>query len=91
MKLIYKPFAIIGGLVAARLGRSIFRTTWDRIDDEPPPVPGSGEKSTAVVVGSKALEGAIMLGTAAAVDRTMARFFHHLIGAWPDKPAAADD
>ena len=86
MKLLYKPFAIIAGLITKRLSRTLFKGVWAKIDDQPPPVPGTGAKSTPAVVGSQALEGAIMFGTAAAVNRTMARVFHHLIGAWPEKP-----
>ncbi len=94
MKLLYKPFAIIGGLIAARLGRSMFRTLWARIDQEPPPAPGTGEASIVKVVGSRALQGAVMGAIAAAVDRAFASSFHHLIGAWPEKrprPEEDDD
>ncbi len=89
-KLLYKPFALIAGLISARIGRSVFRGLWARVDDRPPPVPGTGEASTAKVVGALALEGAVMAGTAAAVDRTFARFFHHLVGAWPEKRPAPE-
>ncbi len=91
IKLIYKPFAIIAGFATKRISRTIFKTLWTQIEHDPPPVPGTGERSTAMVMGSQALQGAIMFGTAAAVNRTMARFFHHLIGAWPEKPAPDPD
>jgi hypothetical protein len=85
-KLVYKPFAIIAGLIAARLGRGIFRGLWSKIDSDPPPAPGTGEGSTAKLVGAQALQAGVMAGVAAAVDRAFARSFHHLVGAWPDKP-----
>ncbi len=85
MKLLYKPLAIIAGLITKRLSQSVFKSIWARIDDEPPPVPGTGEGSIAVVVGAQALQGAVAFATAAAVNRTAARLFHHLIGAWPEK------
>jgi hypothetical protein len=85
-KLLYKPFAIIAGLITARLGRGIFRSLWAKIDDAPPPRPGTGEGSTAKVVGAQALQAGVMAGVAAGVDRAFARTFHHLVGAWPDKP-----
>jgi Protein of unknown function (DUF4235) len=91
MKLLYKPVAIIASLIAGRLGRSLFRSLWSRLDDAPPPKPGSGEASVAKVVGAQALQAGIMAGTAAAVDRAFARVFHHLIGVWPDSPAEAPD
>jgi hypothetical protein len=86
LRLLYKPFAIIGAIIAGRLGRSVFRTIWAKIDDAPPPTPGSGGGSTLKVVGAQALQAGVMVGTAAVVDRTFARFFHHLIGIWPKKP-----
>jgi hypothetical protein len=91
-KLLYKPFAIMAGLVAARLGRGIFRGLWAKIDNEPPPAPGTGEASTAKVVGAQALQAGVMAGVAAAVDSVFARSFHHLVGAWPKKrPEEEDD
>lgn len=91
MKLLYKPFALIAGLIASRLGRSIFNTLWKKIDKQPPPEPGSGQASLPKVVGAQALEAGVMAGVAAAVDRTVARTFHHLVGSWPEKPAKPED
>jgi Protein of unknown function (DUF4235) len=86
LRLLYKPFAIIGAIIAGNLGRSVFRRIWAQIDDAPPPTPGSGGGSTMKVIGAQALQAGVMAGTAAAVDRTFARFFHHLIGIWPKHP-----
>jgi hypothetical protein len=91
MKLLYKPFSIIAGLIAARIGRSVFQTFWARIDNEPPPVPGTGEASLGKLVGAQALQAGVMAGVAAAVNRVFASTFHHLIGVWPDKPPKAED
>ena len=92
LRLLYKPFAIVGAIVAGKLGRSIFASIWTKIDNAPPPLPGTGQASTAKVVAAQALQAGVMAGTAAAVDRTLARFFHHLIGIWPRKlPEPKDD
>jgi len=91
LRLFYKPFAIIGAIIAAKLGRSVFHKVWAKIDDEPPPRPGSGEAGTMKVVAAAALEAGVLAGTAAAVDRTFARFFHHLIGIWPRKRPEPED
>jgi uncharacterized protein DUF4235 len=91
LRLLYKPFAIIGAIVAGKVGRSVFRSLWAKIDDEPPPTPGSGRGSTLKTVGAEALQAGVMAGTAAALDRTFARFFHHLIGTWPKKPPKPED
>jgi hypothetical protein len=91
MRLLYKPLAIIAGLVARMLGRSTFRSVWAKIDDAPPPEPLTGQASTAKVVGARALQAGIMAGAAALVERMAARFFHHLIGIWPKKPPEPEE
>jgi hypothetical protein len=91
LRLLYKPFAIAGAIIAGKLGRSVFRSIWAKIDDAPPPRPGSGDGSTIKVVGAQALQAGVMAGTAAVVDRAFAGFFHHLIGIWPKKPPKPED
>jgi hypothetical protein len=91
MSLLYKPFAIIASLIASRIGRSVFRSLWSRIDDQPPPDPGSGEGSLVKVVGAKTLEATVMAAAAATVSRLFAGLFHHLFGVWPKKPAEAEE
>jgi hypothetical protein len=86
MKLLYRPFALIAGFIASRLGRSAFKSLWAKIDDAPPPKPGTGEAGTVKVVGAQALQAGVMAGVRAAVDHAFAGAFHHLIGAWPEKP-----
>ena len=91
MRLLFKPFAIIANMISKRVGRSVFRSVWARIDDAPPPSPKSGVGSIGKVVVAQALQAGVMAGTAAAVDRAFARFFHHLIGIWPGKPPKPKD
>jgi hypothetical protein len=86
MRLLYKPFAIINGIISRKLGRSMFNSIWGRIDDAPPPKPTSGESTAVKAVAGQALQAGLMAGTAAAVDRAGARVFHYLIGVWPAKP-----
>jgi len=83
MKILYKPFAIIAGLIGARIAKAIFKTLWSRIDQEAPPKPTTAGASFPKVVGAAALEAATMAGVGAAVDRAGARTFHHLTGIWP--------
>jgi hypothetical protein len=91
LRLLYKPLAILGAIIAGKLGRSVFRSVWAKIDDEPPPTPGSGKGGTVKVVVAETLQAGVMAGTAAAVDSMFARFFHHLIGIWPKKPPKPED
>jgi Protein of unknown function (DUF4235) len=91
MRVLYKPFAIIAGLIAAKLGRSAFQGLWSQIDGRPPPTPAAGDASLGKTVGAQALQGAVMAGAAAAVDGVFARIFRHLVGAWPKQPQAPED
>jgi hypothetical protein len=91
MQLLYFPFKLINGLIAARLGKKAFDSIWSQIDRSPPPNPSAGDASTGKVVGARALEAGVTAGVAAAVDRFGAQVFHHLIGAWPGKPAKAKE
>ena len=91
MRLLYKPFGIIAGLIAGRLGQKAFRSIWAKVDEAPPPRPGTGQGSVAKVVGSRALEAGVMAASAAAVDRVFATAFHYVIGIWPKKPPKPED
>jgi hypothetical protein len=91
MRLLYKPIALIAGLIAAKVGQATFKSLWARIDDAPPPKPGTGEGSMVKVVTGEALQAGVMAGVAAAVDRLFARGFHHIIGIWPKKPPKPED
>lgn len=90
MKLLYKPFSLIAGVIAGRLGKSAFRGLWSKIDKDEPPTPGAPETTMAKVVGAAALEAATTAAVAAAVDRAAAATFHHLFGAWPDSGKESD-
>ena len=83
MKILYKPFGIIAGLIGARIATSTFKAIWARIDEEAPPKPTTAEASFPKVVAAAALEAATMAAIGAAVDRAGARAFQHLTGIWP--------
>jgi hypothetical protein len=89
MKLLYKPFGIIAGIVGARAGKQAFAAIWSRLSTEPKPAPGEPDVSLTRVVTAAALEAATLAAVSAAVKVLSARIFHHIIGAWPDKPTAA--
>ena len=87
MKILYKPFAIIAGLIGARIAKAIFKSLWSRIDDAEPPKPTTAGAPFGKVIGAATLEAATMAGVGAAVERAGARTFQHLTGIWPgDKP-----
>ena len=83
MKFLYKPFAIIAGAVGGKLGQSLFKALWSKIDQGKPPKPTIEEASLGKVVGAAALEAAAVAGAKAATTRASARSFHYLTGVWP--------
>jgi predicted DNA-binding transcriptional regulator YafY len=83
MKLLYKPFNIIGAIISARLGRNVFKKVWSKVDEQDPPDPTTAETTFPKAVGAAALEAATMAAVAAAVDRAGASAFHYLTGIWP--------
>lgn len=87
MKFLYKPFGIIAGVIGHRTGRTAFQAVWTHVgDDEKPPSPRAGRLGLAQVAGSAALEAATIAAVAAVIEQLAARLFHHLFGAWPEKP-----
>ena len=83
MKLIYKPFGIILGLLAGQVSKKLFTTVWGVIDDEEPPRPLTRQTSWAKVLGAAAMQGIVFKLVQAAVKRSGARGFHFLTGTWP--------
>jgi hypothetical protein len=85
MKILYKPFAIIAGMIGAAIGRQVFKAVWSRIDAEEPPKATTPEVPLGKVVGARALEAATMAGVGAAVDRASLNSFRYLTGVWAGK------
>jgi len=50
MKILYKPFGIIAGLIGARIAKAIFGALWDRIDQDAPPQPTTEQASLSKAV-----------------------------------------
>jgi hypothetical protein len=83
MKLLYKPFGIIAGVIGARVGQKVFDGLWKRVDGAPPPEPKTPDASLGRVVAAQALQAASLAGAGAAADRLGMRWFHYLFGIWP--------
>lgn len=83
MKLLYKPFGIIAGLISARIGKALFSAIWSRIDDADPPSPGIIDAPMGKVLAAQMIEAATMASAAAVTNRASMRTFHHLTGVWP--------
>jgi Protein of unknown function (DUF4235) len=85
MKLLYKPFGLLAGILSGLLARRLFTALWGAIDDEEPPEATTERASWPRVVGAAAIQGATFSATRAVVDRAGAKSFAHLFGVWPGK------
>jgi len=84
VKLLYKPFGLVVGLLAGLLANLLFRKLWSvasRRDDVPEAT--SRAASFGEVAAAAALQGAVMKGTRAVVDRAGAKGFERATGTWP--------
>src|ERR1700744_1987181 len=87
MKLLYTPFQILTKLLSHRAGKEAFRNVWGRVSDaEKPPAPTAGHMKLSHVAGTATLEAATLAAFTAVGQQLTARLFHHLFGAWPEKP-----
>ena len=83
MKLLYKPFGLMLGIIAGLIGKRVFESAWTKIDDQQPPEATTQETTWVKVLAAAALEGIIFKATRAAVDRYGAKGFYYLTGSWP--------
>ena len=84
MKLLYKPFGIIFGVLGGLTGGTIFKQVWKLVaGEEDAPQAREREHSWGEVLPAAALQGAIFALVKAAIDRGGARGFEKLTGVWP--------
>ena len=83
MKLVYKPFGIVIGILAGILSKKIFEAVWGIFDKEEPPKPTTLETTWPKVLGAAVVQGVTFKVTRAAVDRAAASGFAHFTGYWP--------
>src|SRR6476646_6261479 len=69
VKLLYKPFGIVLGLLAGFLSKKIFDQVGGLIDDYEPPKPTDKEVTWPKMIAAAAVEGIAFSVTRAAVDR----------------------
>lgn len=82
MKILYKPFGIIAGMIGARLARGVFKAIWGTIDHAAPPRASTEYTTLPKVVGAAAIEAATTAATRAAVERASLKWFHFMTGIW---------
>jgi hypothetical protein len=81
---LYTPFGTVLGLLAGLLANALVRKAWAVVSDrDEVPKPRDRSSSWAEVAGSAVLQGAVMRGTRALVDRAGAAGFEKATGTWP--------
>jgi hypothetical protein len=83
MKLIYRPFGIVIGILAGVLSKKLFEVVWGLFDQDEPPKPTTRDANWPKVLSAAAVQGITFKVTRAAVDRAGAKSFEHLTGVWP--------
>jgi xanthosine utilization system XapX-like protein len=90
MKILYKPFALITGVIASMIGERVFKAVWAKIDEHEPPEATQRDAKVGKAMGAAALQAATLAATKAAANRASARSFHYLFGIWPGPESAEE-
>jgi hypothetical protein len=83
MKLLYKPFGLVVGILAGFVSRSLFNRIWSLIDEQDPPKAETADTSWAKLIAATALQAITFNVVRAAAERAVAKGYERLTGAWP--------
>jgi len=83
MKIVYKPFGLVLGVLAGILSQKVFNAVWGIFDKEEPPKPTTEEADWPKVIAAAAVQGVTFRVTRATVDRLGAQGFRYFTGFWP--------
>jgi hypothetical protein len=83
MKILYKPFGIVLGVLAGLLSQKLFNAVWGIFDKEEPPKPTTEQANWPKVIAAAAVQGVTFRVTRATVDRLGAQGFRYFTGIWP--------
>ena len=86
MKILYRPLSLLFSVLGGILAGAVFKKVWAAVSgEEEAPEATSPEHSTKEVLLAAALQGAIIAGVKAAVDRAGAKGFKKITGTDPGK------
>lgn len=93
VKALYKPFAILFGLLGGLIAGKVVQQVWSRVGDENdvPPAPDQKEAAWKTVLIGAALQGVIYGIVKAAIKRGGAVGVEKATGKWPGKTMADVD
>ena len=83
-KLLYKPVAIVAGIVGGVLSGLIFKNLWKVVGrGSDPPAPLDSERGWGEILLASVLQGAVFALVKTAVNRGAAEWTRKKIGIWP--------
>lgn len=87
IKALYKPFAILFGLLGGMIAGKIVQAVWARVgdDNDVPPAPDQKEAAWSMVLIGAALQGVVYALVKAAIKRGGAVGVEKATGTWPGK------
>jgi hypothetical protein len=86
VKVLYRPFGMLSGIVGGIIAAQVFRQIWTRTtpgDRADPPSALESEYPWWQVLAAAAAQGAVFAVVKAAIDRAGARAFQRWTGEWP--------
>ena len=85
-QILYKPWGIVGSLIAALVARQVFQVVWTKalpVNSDDPPKPLESEYQLKEIVATAVIQGAIFAVVKALFQRGSARAFERWTGEWP--------
>jgi len=90
LKLMFIPFRVLGGLLAAALASRLFARIWRLVDKEEPPDPEQSQVSLGKLATALLLQGAVFRAVRGLVDHGSRQAFRRVTGRWPGEKHAPD-
>lgn len=83
MKLLFLPFSVVGGFLAAKVATFAFERLWRLVDNEESPEPDQRAVRWPKLMAALAIEGAVFRLVRGSFDRGSRELFRRLTGSWP--------
>jgi len=86
MKIIYRPFGLVVGVIGGRIAMELFRRTWEAVAGEgEAPSSTDRDRGWGEVLVAATMQGAVFGGTKALIDRAGAVAYERATGVWPGR------